>query len=101
MIGAPPLPGVEGVSLLDGAERMALFFTDYAVGWLGLRDGCLKYMFEVQARRSQLHDVCKDPSEKANLSEAASDRVTAYRERVERWAASRRAAVLNRTNTGR
>jgi hypothetical protein len=94
IIGAPPLSGVEGVSLLDGPERMAMFFTDYAVGWLGLRDGCFKYMFEVEARRSQLHDVCNDPAERTDLAGGAPERVAAYRQRVEGWAASRRAAVL-------
>ena len=92
--GAPPLAGAEGVSLLDGPERMSLFFTDYAVGWLGLRDGCLKYMFEVEARRSQLYNVCEDPAENTNVAERSVERVAAYRERVEAWAASRRAAVL-------
>jgi hypothetical protein len=94
IVGAPGLTGVEGVSLLDGPERMAMFFTDYAVGWLGLRDGCLKYIFEVEARRSQLHDVCKDPAERTDLAGSAPDRVAAYRERVEGWAAARRAAVV-------
>ena len=94
IIGAPPLAGVEGVSLLDGSERMALFFTDYAVGWLGLRDGCLKYTFEVEAKRSQLYDVCNDPAERNDLAGSSPDRIAAYRERVEGWAAFRRAAVL-------
>jgi arylsulfatase A-like enzyme len=99
--GAPPLTGVEGVSLLDGPERMALFFTDYAVGWLGLRDGCFKYIFEVEARRSQLHDVCNDPAERTDVGERAPDRMVAYRERVEGWAASRRAAVLGTSAVAR
>lgn len=101
IIGAPPLTGVEGVSLLDGSERMALFFTDYAVGWLGLRDGCLKYTFQVEAKRSQLHDVCNDPEERSDLSGSSPDRIAAYRERVEGWAASRRAAVLAPAASGR
>jgi arylsulfatase A-like enzyme len=91
--GSPPSGG-DGVSLLSGPPRMALFFTDYAVGRLGLRDGCLKYLFEVEARRSQLFDVCQDPAEQSDIGGRALDRVTAYRDRVEGWAASRRAAVL-------
>ena len=94
VVGAPALAGVEGVSLLGGPERMTLFFTDYAVGWLGLRDGCLKYTFEVEARRSQLYNVCEDPAERTNVADRYVERVTVYRERVEKWAASRRAAVL-------
>jgi lipoteichoic acid synthase len=95
IIGAPSMQGVEGLSLLEGPERMAFFFTDYAVGRLGLRDGCLKYMFEVEARRSQLFNVCEDPGEQRDVSSDSSDRVAAYRERVEQWAAARRAAVLS------
>ena len=99
IVGVQSPSAEEGVSLLDGPERMALFFTDYAVGWLGLRDACFKYMFEVEARRSQLHDVCSDPAERTDLAGTAPDRVAAYRERVEGWAASRRAAVLAPTAT--
>lgn len=94
ILGAPPLSGAEGASLLDGPERLALFFTDYAVGWLGLRDGCLKYSFEVGSRRSYLYNACDDPFETVNLAERSHDRVEAYRNHVERWAAARRAAVL-------
>ncbi len=94
IIGAPAPAGVEGVSLLDGPERMSLFFTDYAVGWLGLRDSCFKYMFEVEARRSRLYNVCEDPAEKNDVAERNTERASAYRDRVEHWATARRGAVL-------
>lgn len=94
IVGAQPMVNVEGVSLLDGPDRLALFFTDYAVGWLGLRDGCRKYSFEVEARHSHLYDVCDDPFETVDLADASVDRVLAYRDHVERWAAARRAAVI-------
>jgi hypothetical protein len=72
------------------------------VGWLGLRDGCLKYLFEIDSRRSQLYNVCDDPGERRDVSETASDRITFYRNRVEQWAAARRASVLTpRTVNGR
>lgn len=96
LLGRPIPAGYEGVSLLDPAERMALFFTDYTVGWLGLRDGCWKYLYEMDARRSQLFDVCRDRGERDDLSAGNSERVTAYRERLERWAAAQKAAILRR-----
>lgn len=84
----------EGNSLLEPAGRMALFFTDYTVGWLGLRDGCWKYLYEMDARRSQLYDVCRDPGERDDVAAAHADRVAAYRDRLERWAAAQKAAIL-------
>jgi arylsulfatase A-like enzyme len=95
VLGASSLQGVEGSSVLDGPERMALFFTDYGVPWLGLRDGCFKYMFEVDPRRSQMHNVCDDPAELKDIATQSSDRVGTYRDRVEQWAAARRANVLS------
>ena len=57
---------------------MALFFTDYALGWLGLRDGCWKFLLELDSKRSQLFDVCRDPARRpivAAQSPSASQRI--------------------------
>ena len=94
IVAAPAPRGVDGRSILDGPPRMALFFTDYAVGWMGLRDDCMKYLFEVEAKRSQLYDVCRDPGEQSDISGRLPERVSAYRKRLETWAASRRREVL-------
>jgi arylsulfatase A-like enzyme len=96
LTGQPIPAGYEGVSLLEPAERMALFFTDYTVGWLGLRDGCWKYLYELDAKRSQLFDVCGDPGERHDVSPNQAERVTAYRDRLERWAAAQKAAIVRR-----
>lgn len=93
LLGLPPASLHEGASLLRPRERMALFFTDYALGWLGLRDGCWKLMFEVESRRSRLYDLCGDPGETADRAAEHPDRVDAYRERVEKWARARREQV--------
>ena len=53
----------QGASLLRPEPRMALFFTDYSIGWLGLADGCWKYLYEMDSGRSRLFDVCDDPGE--------------------------------------
>src|SRR5205085_7026945 len=48
-----PVPGLhQGTSLLRPEARMALFFTDYSIGWLGLTDGCWKYLLEMDSGRS-------------------------------------------------
>ncbi len=85
LLGLPAAPLHEGASLLKPRERMALFFTDYALGWLGLRDGCWKAIVEVESRRSRLFDVCRDPGETSDLSREQADRADAYRERLEAW----------------
>jgi hypothetical protein len=72
--------------LLAPGARMSLFFTDYSMGWLGLRDGCWKYQLETSSRRSRLFDVCRDPGEQNDLAPAETERVNAYRGRIESWA---------------
>jgi hypothetical protein len=64
---------------------MALFFTDYSLGFLGLSDGCWKYILEVDSKRSKLYDVCVDPGETKDLSTDESLRVDAYRRHLEVW----------------
>jgi phosphoglycerol transferase MdoB-like AlkP superfamily enzyme len=93
LLGLDPRPGYEGVSLLAPRERMALFHTDYATGWLGLRDRCWKTIVEVDTRRTQLYDVCADPKELKDLANDRRDLADAYRERLERWAAAGRARI--------
>jgi lipoteichoic acid synthase len=91
LLGLPPAALHHGTSLLEPRDRMALFYTDYTLGWLGLRDGCWKLMHEVESRRSRLFDVCADPAETRDLSANEPVRVTAYRDRLERWSAAQRA----------
>jgi arylsulfatase A-like enzyme len=93
VVGLPAPPEYQGRSMLEPGARMALFFTDYALGWLGLRDGCWKYQLEINADRSALYDVCRDPGETRNLAGAAPDRIGAYRDRVLRWSAAEKAEM--------
>ena len=80
----------EGSSLLPDQSRMAYVFTDYALGWVGLRDGCWKYLLQIDSRRSQLYDVCVDPGEKINRAQEQQARVEAYRERTLAWIVAQR-----------
>jgi arylsulfatase A-like enzyme len=75
----------QGASLLDSRPRMALFFTDYSLGWLGLVDGCWKALHETGSKRTKLFDICQDPSETNDLSAANDPRAEFYRERLEQW----------------
>jgi arylsulfatase A-like enzyme len=89
LLALPALPRHQGVSLLEPGARMALFLTDYSLGWLGLRDGCWSYQFETGARRSQLYDVCRDADERHDLAGLVPQRTDAYQAIVEGWAARR------------
>lgn len=93
LLGLPSDAGHQGVSLLAPAPRMALFYTDYSIGWLGLADGCWKYLYEIDARRSHLYDVCTDPGEKQDRTPVERARTEAYRNRVTAWAAAQKALV--------
>jgi Sulfatase len=86
----------DGTSLLAPQPRMALFFTDYSLGWLGLADGCWKYLYQLESQRSYLFDVCVDPEERADRSADRPERVAAYRDRVQQWAGAQKAAAATR-----
>lgn len=90
LLGLPAEARHQGTSLLPPEPRMALFFTDYSIGWLGLADGCWKYLFEMDSGRSRLFDVCLDPGESRDRAGEFPDRVSRYRERVRDWAAAQK-----------
>jgi Sulfatase len=97
LLGLPVPPEHQGASLLDGRARMALFYTDYSLGWLGLIDGCWKYLFEMDAARSKLFDVCADPEETYDRAPQLPERATIYRDRVRKWASAQKSAIESRT----
>jgi hypothetical protein len=78
----------QGVSLLDPAPRLALFYTDYSLGWLGLADDCWTFHYQIESQRSSLFDSCRDPDERIDRSAERSEQVRAYRERVTGWITS-------------
>ena len=88
LLGHSIPPQLQGSSLLDGANNMALFFTDYSLGFLGLSDGCWKFIFETDSVRSKLFDTCKDSGETTDVSTKERERVRVYQERLERWISS-------------
>jgi hypothetical protein len=88
LLGLPIPKRFQGISLLDESPRMALFFTDYSLGFLGLYDSCWKMIFETDSRRSNLYDVCADPAETQDLLAKEEARVAAYRSSLEQWIAA-------------
>jgi arylsulfatase A-like enzyme len=85
LLGEPIPEDFQGDSLLGPEQRVALFFTDYSLGFLGLYDDCWKYIFEVDSGQSKLFDVCKDTGEKQDLTSKEVYRVEAYRNLVNDW----------------
>ena len=90
VLGLPVPDSYEGLSLLQGPDPLALFVTDYALGWAGLRDGCWKYLLELEGMRPYLFDLCRQPDERSNVAAAHGELERAYRTRVLAWAAATR-----------
>jgi phosphoglycerol transferase MdoB-like AlkP superfamily enzyme len=78
----------DGASLLYPEVNAALFFTDYSLGILGARDGCLKYIYEMESRRSRMFDICKDPEESNDISVQHQRLAGVYSGRLQRWVAA-------------
>lgn len=93
LLGLPPPGTYQGASMLKGGHRMALFYTDYSLSFLGLRDGCWKYIYELESGRSKLFDLCRDAAERDDLAPRHPERVAAYRAHVRRWSAAQKAAI--------
>jgi arylsulfatase A-like enzyme len=88
LLGAPIPAEFQGRSLLGPQARMALFFTDYSMGRLGLADGRWKCILEVESGRSKLFDLAADPGESNDLAERFPERVQAYRDHLLAWSAA-------------
>ncbi len=76
--------------MLDGQPRMALFFADYSLGMLGLRDGPRKFIYELDSGRSKLFDLENDPQEKIDLSNRHVEEVRRYIQNLRDWSASQK-----------
>jgi Sulfatase len=97
LLGLPSLVDQQGKSALNGSSGMALFYTDYSLSLLGLRDGYWKYIYELDSGRSKLFDLRQDAAELNDLSQLYPKRVTAYRNLLSRWSASQKAIIRNQT----
>jgi arylsulfatase A-like enzyme len=94
LLGLPFPASYQGQSLLDARERMALFFTAYSLGFLGLRDREWKFIYELGAGRTKLFDLRLDPEERNDLSARFPDRIDPYTQRLLGWSAAQRELIL-------
>ena len=74
---------------------MALFYTDYSLALLGLRDDRWKFIHDLGSGRSKLFDLVRDTNETKNLAAQQPARVEAYREHLQRWASAQRDLILH------
>ena len=93
LLGSRSPSGYQGLSALEAQTHMALFYTDYSLSLIGLRDGCWKYIYELESGRSKLFDLCADAAESTDLSSYHPDRVAAYRVRLSNWASAQKALI--------
>ncbi|MGI8783245.1 MAG: sulfatase [Acidobacteriota bacterium] len=75
----------DGHSLLDPRATMALFFTDYSLRLVGLRDGDWKFIHELDSGHSKLFDLQSDPAEQHDLSMQHPARAESYRRHLLGW----------------
>ncbi len=85
LLGLPPQSGVQGESALNGQPRMALFFADYSLGLLGLRDGRYKYIYDLGSGRAKMFDLVSDPRETRDVSLSHREAAEWYKTRVQSW----------------
>ena len=99
LVGSPSPVGYQGRSALEPGKSMALFYTDYSLSLMGLRDGCWKYIYELDSGRSRLFDLCEDAEESRDTSTLQPERVAAYRARLERWSAVQKELMINQKSS--
>jgi phosphoglycerol transferase MdoB-like AlkP superfamily enzyme len=90
LAGLPTPEIYQGRSMLDPEPRMALFFADYSLGMLGLRDGPMKFIHELDSGRSRLFDVDQDPQETKDLSNRYARQAARYVQDLRGWSAAQK-----------
>jgi hypothetical protein len=94
VLGVPqPKAPSQGRSMLDGGPQLALFFADYSLGMLGLRDGPMKFIFELRSGRAQLFDLRDDPDERRNVAGLHAERTREYERTLRNWSAAQKQAI--------
>jgi len=93
LLGIAPPADYQGRTMLDGTRRMALFFTDYSLGILGLRDGRWKFTYEIEAGRPKLFDLRSDSQEVTDLAGENGARVLWYGNLLREWSSAQKAWI--------
>ena len=76
--------------MLDGSERIALFFADYSLGLVGLRDGPWKFVHELESTRDKLFNLERDPLERTDVAGDHQERVGWYRRNLLEWSGAQK-----------
>jgi arylsulfatase A-like enzyme len=100
LLGIRPPTVYQGRSLLEDQSRMALFATDYSLGFLGLRDGRYKLIHELESGQTWLFDLSVDPGEQHDLAAIDSERAHQYRALLLRWSAAQKFLILRSGKNG-
>jgi glucan phosphoethanolaminetransferase (alkaline phosphatase superfamily) len=98
LLGLSRPAAYQGRSLLEDRSQMALFATDYSLGFLGLRDGRWKLIHELESGRSWLYDLSTDPQESCNLADRFPERAAEYRQHLLRWSAAQKYRIKAEIN---
>ena len=89
-----PIPeAYDGRSMLDGRPRAALFFTDYSLPLVGLRDGSRKVIHDLGSGRTRWFDIDADPDERVDLSSRYPAETRRYADTLQGWTAAQRHAL--------
>jgi glucan phosphoethanolaminetransferase (alkaline phosphatase superfamily) len=88
LLGIPPPANYQGATMLDATPRMALFFADYSLGLLGLRDGPWKFVYELNSKRVKLFDLDHDPGELSDISAHYPAQISWYSQTVRAWSSA-------------
>ncbi len=101
LMGVVPPKNYQGRTMLGGtldpAPQMALFFADYSLGLLGLRDGRWKFIYEIGSGRAQLFDLESDPREMSNVSAREATRASWYIQVVRGWSSAQKGYIARAT----
>jgi phosphoglycerol transferase MdoB-like AlkP superfamily enzyme len=93
LLSIPHTEQHQGKSVLHPAARMALFFTDYSLSLVGLRDGRWKFIADLATGQSKLFDLESDPDERMTLSASYPERIARYEKTLRSWSAAQKADV--------
>jgi glucan phosphoethanolaminetransferase (alkaline phosphatase superfamily) len=93
LLGISSPANYQGRTMLDGVPRTALFFADYSLGFLGLRDGPWKFVYEIESGKEQLFKMDQDPRELSNLAPSESARASWYGQVVRGWSGEQKSLI--------
>jgi arylsulfatase A-like enzyme len=99
LAGVPVPANYQGRSMLEDGPRMALFYADYSLGLLGLRDGPRKFIYELNSGRPKLFDLEHDPQENVDLGAEFPQQSRWYEQNLRAWSASQKEVLWGRSPT--